>query len=202
MDELEKMRIRAKHRYNKHIENNKNIIIIPGTKKKCSYCQIEKDVTEFGRHRGMKDGLRIYCKECTNAFFQTYVIANPERRKEILKRSFQKSKTNEEFIARNKARRQTAKSIFFIYKDAAKVRDLSFELTLDNFIAWHGKTTCYYCDLHISTIGIDRLDSYKGYTIDNCVPCCKICNKIKMDLSVDEFKNQIKLIFNNFCKEK
>jgi hypothetical protein len=201
MDELEKMRARTKSRYAKNIENNKNLIIISGTKKKCSYCQIEKDVTEFGRHRGMKDGLRIYCKECTNAFFQTYVKADPTRRKEILKRSFQKSKTNEEFIARNRARRQTPKSIFSIYKDAAYVRKLSFDLTLDLFVDWHGKTDCFYCSLHISTIGIDRIDSDKGYTIDNIVPCCKVCNKMKMDLSVAEFKKQIKLIFNNICKE-
>ena len=30
--------------------------------------------------------------------------------------------------------------------------------------------------------GIDRKDNYKGYVIDNCLPCCTICNKSKRDL--------------------
>ena len=35
--------------------------------------------------------------------------------------------------------------------------------------------------------GIDRIDSSKGYTPDNVVPCCKICNKAKMDMDQKDF---------------
>ena len=35
--------------------------------------------------------------------------------------------------------------------------------------------------------GIDRLDSSKGYTLDNCVPACEDANKAKLELSYDEF---------------
>ena len=35
--------------------------------------------------------------------------------------------------------------------------------------------------------GIDRLDSNLGYTVDNCVPCCKYCNTAKNTMSVDDF---------------
>ena len=35
--------------------------------------------------------------------------------------------------------------------------------------------------------GIDRVDSSKGYTIDNCVPCCYKCNRMKSDMDVNEF---------------
>jgi len=42
---------------------------------------------------------------------------------------------------------------------------------------------CEYCDrapvLGVQLNGIDRVDSSKGYTPDNTVPCCKQCNYAK-----------------------
>jgi hypothetical protein len=35
--------------------------------------------------------------------------------------------------------------------------------------------------------GIDRVDNSKGYSADNCVPCCKICNRAKRDMPQSEF---------------
>jgi hypothetical protein len=35
--------------------------------------------------------------------------------------------------------------------------------------------------------GIDRVDSNIGYTLENCVPCCEAVNRMKMDLSKEEF---------------
>jgi uncharacterized metal-binding protein len=40
------------------------------------------------------------------------------------------------------------------------------------------------------------LDSSLGYTKINSVPCCKVCNIAKHNLSVPEFLNHIKRIFN------
>lgn len=49
--------------------------------------------------------------------------------------------------------------------------------------------------------GIDRIDSNKGYTIDNCVSCCTICNRMKLDLNQQEFYNHITKIlqYSNKC---
>lgn len=44
--------------------------------------------------------------------------------------------------------------------------------------------------------GIDRIDSSKGYTIDNCVPCCAKCNRMKLDYEITEFLNHINKIYN------
>lgn len=44
--------------------------------------------------------------------------------------------------------------------------------------------------------GVDRVDSDKGYTIDNCVPCCKTCNRMKWDLSEDVFYEKIAVLYN------
>jgi hypothetical protein len=41
---------------------------------------------------------------------------------------------------------------------------------------------CIYCkhiDLEVRVNGIDRLDSSKPYTSENCRPCCKDCNYMK-----------------------
>ena len=35
--------------------------------------------------------------------------------------------------------------------------------------------------------GLDRIDSNKGHTDDNVVPCCINCNQAKMDLSLEAF---------------
>jgi len=44
--------------------------------------------------------------------------------------------------------------------------------------------------------GIDRIDSSKGYTIDNCVSCCTECNYAKHEMSVDEYKSFIQRVYN------
>ena len=35
--------------------------------------------------------------------------------------------------------------------------------------------------------GIDRVDSNKGYLLDNIVPCCTSCNTLKSNLTLEEF---------------
>lgn len=42
---------------------------------------------------------------------------------------------------------------------------------------------CYYCGSQRLSYGhgLDRLDSTKGYTVDNVVGCCGYCNKLKME---------------------
>lgn len=42
--------------------------------------------------------------------------------------------------------------------------------------------------------GIDRKDNDQGYILNNCIPCCYICNRMKMDLSYDAFLEHINKI--------
>jgi hypothetical protein len=46
--------------------------------------------------------------------------------------------------------------------------------------------------------GIDRVDSSKGYVLDNCVPCCKMCNRMKLNHSTQDFIDQCRLIVNTY----
>lgn len=45
--------------------------------------------------------------------------------------------------------------------------------------------------------GIDRIDSSKGYKEENIVTCCKYCNNMKNNLSLEDFKNKILSIVAN-----
>jgi len=36
--------------------------------------------------------------------------------------------------------------------------------------------------------GVDRVDSRKGYTVGNVVPCCRKCNVAKSDMTTAEFR--------------
>ena len=36
--------------------------------------------------------------------------------------------------------------------------------------------------------GIDRIDSSKDYTLDNCNPCCQICNIAKRNMPLEKFQ--------------
>lgn len=48
--------------------------------KKCSSCNIEKDVSEFTVRLRSSDGLRNRCKECDNQAKKIYVKKNPNQR--------------------------------------------------------------------------------------------------------------------------
>jgi len=93
------------------------------------------------------------------------------------------------------------------YKRSAKKRGYNFELTEEQFAEITQKA-CYYCGEKPNNMnrnyhsngdyiynGLDRLDNKKGYTMDNVVPCCKICNYAKHDLTLQEFKDWIERVY-------
>lgn len=57
---------------------------------------------------------------------------------------------------------------------------------------------CAYCELDANK-GIDRVDNALGYTKENSVSCCKVCNYMKNKLSLDEFRKQIEKVYINIC---
>jgi hypothetical protein len=59
-------------------------------------------------------------------------------------------------------------------KRAAKRASRSLEIELEAYTQLVYSNTCHYCGGPLSEFGysVDRLDHTKGYTKDNCVPCC------------------------------
>lgn len=80
-------------------------------------------------------------------------------------------------------------SRFQKYKDGAKARALVFDMTFEQFMTFWQKA-CSYCESPIDTIGLDRIDSATGYRLENVQPCCKICNRMKMEWPRDFFLDQ------------
>lgn len=85
------------------------------------------------------------------------------------------------------------------YKRNAKSRNLTFNLTKGQFKRLT-QEPCFYCGTEPSMVvdrlrlngiyvynGIDRIDSSLGYSIGNCVPCCKTCNWMKCDMNQSDF---------------
>lgn len=72
------------------------------------------------------------------------------------------------------------------YKFSAKKRGLEYLLTKEDFLGFWQKP-CYYCTDPIETIGLDRIDNTKGYTMGNVVPCCAPCNMMKGTMPAQEF---------------
>ena len=60
--------------------------------KKCSKCNIEKELTEFSKAKANKDGLRGNCKSCVKECKKEYYQANKERIKEQIKEYYQANK--------------------------------------------------------------------------------------------------------------
>lgn len=82
------------------------------------------------------------------------------------------------------------------YKTNAVARGYKFELS-DEYAFKLFHSNCYYCGELDNMNGIDRLDSKKDYTEDNCVPCCGVCNLMKNKFSKEVFLDKISSIYNN-----
>lgn len=81
-------------------------------------------------------------------------------------------------------------------------RQKDFQLTLDEFQKLVTKP-CFYCGLRAfngpkKIHGIDRVDNTLGYTVDNCVTCCKLCNYFKLNNTKDDFIDWLSNLPVNF----
>lgn len=90
----------------------------------------------------------------------------------------------------------------------ARERQISFDLSYEDYLKFTGKP-CFYCgnpipwqpwnEHGVNNPGyyLDRKDSEKGYSVNNCVPCCTRCNISKRRFSSEDFINMCKQISKN-----
>ena len=91
------------------------------------------------------------------------------------------------------------------YQRSAKNKKREFCLTRSDFIKITS-SNCVFCDSPPSNKykyknskfigvyfynGIDRIDSAKGYSLDNVIPCCETCNRMKLDINILDFIKKI-----------
>lgn len=83
-----------------------------------------------------------------------------------------------------------------LYRTRAKRNSIPFKINRAQFL-FLTQQPCFYCNKKRTKgfnayrgykpflcNGVDRLDNTKGYTIQNCVPCCHSCNRSKGSVSV------------------
>ncbi len=101
-------------------------------------------------------------------------------------------------------------NLYRSYKRTAEKHGRVFLLTPEQFRSLTS-SKCYFCGKYPYNEyklprgnggylynGIDRMDNTIGYVLENCVPSCMSCNYAKKDLTLDQFKELIKNIYNNF----
>lgn len=99
-------------------------------------------------------------------------------------------------------------------KDNAKKRNIDWNIDKEQFRKFT-KNLCFYCgeapnrqfymkykngNMRLNGAyyynGLDRIDSNKEYSKDNILTCCKICNYMKQNLTIDEFYLHLYKIIN------
>lgn len=108
----------------------------------------------------------------------------------------------------------SSKKTYSNRKRSAKSRRIYFDITFEQFLQISSRNY-YYCDIEPKQCckyentygdyyynGMDRVDSKKGYLINNVVACCWNCNKAKASLSQEDFLRLIENIYNNRIKNE
>jgi hypothetical protein len=159
--------------------------------KTCSVCCKDFTIEMFKGNNGETKT----CRNCRDAF----KIADEKRDKEHVNKLSQEN-DNKPLNKYNK------------YKDRCLEKNINFELTIEEFSKFIFDK-CYYCGTKDNINnkhnqeginGIDRMDSTVGYKLNNCVPCCKMCNYMKINHSVEDFLKMIEHIgtYNKLFKGK
>ena len=104
---------------------------------------------------------------------------------------------------------RTSNDIYAKYRCMARKRKIEFGLSRKDFLGLIFEP-CFYCGCSpdntrksdrdpnylLKYNGLDRLDNDLGYTKDNCVASCSICNYMKRTQSYSEFMDKINQIIN------
>lgn len=151
--------------------------------KVCTKCNENKDETLFYFDK-KKSQFISACKVCT-----------------ALDKHLRYKKNRDRYRATTNARRQTPEGRYCRTKGDAKQRNILFTITKEEFINLI-KLPCYYCNNKLGDKttyggGLDRLDNFKGYELDNVVSCCHFCNTVKNYLlTPEEMKKVSSLLIN------
>lgn len=147
----------------------------------------------------------MWTKEKQKAYNAKYRLENKDKIKQIQDEYYAKNREKRIKNARNwylknhkkalETRRKTMltpKGRLRSIKSSANTRKIKFLLS-DKEALDIMNNPCFYCGDTIP-VGIDRIDSKKDYSKENCVPCCSTCNYMKKDFIQSDFILQCKKI--------
>lgn len=168
--------------------------------KACSQCKISKPLIEFGTDNKNNDGYRASCKTCFNKNRKNHYYNNRENPEFVARIIIKKCKERLKQKRAREIRQQTGKeanvSEILLTDDDFNI-DVEWVLNKrdeqQNKCAYSGMSMQWsigYIDdgkrLNPYVVSIDRIDSSRGYTKDNCALVCWKSNCFKSDGDLDE----------------
>lgn len=156
--------------------------------KKCSGCERELPLSLFSKDKYQKSGYRCKCKGCSSIEFKSYSTTE-----NYTQRLARQAKTRQELKETNPIKRW-AHAAFHNAKKRAKENELEFSIT-KQWLEENAVTICpllevplvYNADKSTANVAsVDRKDSSKGYTPDNCSIISFKANRIKTNATTEE----------------
>jgi|14BtaG_2_1085337.scaffolds.fasta_scaffold00002_56 transcription elongation factor Elf1 len=192
---------------------------------KCPKCNSNKLGKFFYKTQEHKTGLSVYCKSCDKKYAQDRMFARKHeyteeqlamimRECKICKKTrplgeYHRSHSSKSgrrinckfcINKKNQKRRSSKKGRLGVYKEAARGRKIEWNLSDEEFFSFW-QSDCSYCGDKIATIGVDRVDNTKAYSVDNVRSCCIVCNRMKMAMGLDEWLSHMRKIIKNSDKQ-
>lgn len=151
--------------------------------KVCKRCGKRRKAAEFHRDKTRKDGLRTWCKSCTNEYHRDRVEADPLG--EFIRSLVGSAR------ARSKAKKMdfslTAECVAEMYEaQAGRCSVTGIEMS---YIRYDGK--------HATNLSIDRINNDRGYTPDNIRLVCSNVNRMRGQWSDVELIWWCRLVVDN-----
>jgi hypothetical protein len=158
--------------------------------KHCNKCNTTKSFEAFRIDN--KGKCKSYCKTCEAAYTKAWRKANPEK---VLAQDHTWAKRNKERMQRlSDGYHRSPERKYKILETRHKKWEgdfISFEFYKKLIVL-----PCSYCggELPPKGTGIDRINSKKGYTANNCAPCCTRCNQLFSNYNKEETLDHIQKI--------
>jgi hypothetical protein len=154
----------------------------------CRVCKETKPISEFHKDKTKKYGVTSICKICSVNERRKYYLSNTDH---ILEYQRRYSKT---YVPKNT--REIDSRLKNLCTRARLRINKEFNLFPDDLLELWKKQDgkCAYTGLPMTassnqfhTVSLDRIDSSKGYVVDNIQLICAVVNKMKMDLKEETF---------------
>jgi hypothetical protein len=148
-------------------------------------------------------------KEAAKKYAKQYNEDHKQKGKENKRRWYEKNKEKvlertKQYYENNRKKYQTNDRTigkrFNRGKSRAKIKNIPWNI---EFLEYEqlAKKPCAYCGYNnigqTSGLSLDRIDSNKGYTSDNVLPCCGMCNIVKNVYNISELLQHLKKMIPN-----
>jgi len=149
---------------------------------------------------------KIKCPFCENAIWTKPTFTRLKNGYICRSCMYEKNKVKNDTPSKNRA--------FNALKVSAKKRGLNVSINFKQFLDI-SKKNCYYCNANPAERGvnkpwqekallngIDRKNNKDGYSLENCVPCCTMCNRSKNKYSLEEWEDWIVGVYHHLIERK